>query len=232
MDANGIPQISAGPVGIHLSWCGPMSWIYAPSGWTVQRRLAGRLDVRDCERLDAAAIAELRSVRERLLHFGLITLRSGSWLEPLKPTGAPQAPTPTEVFRVDLDRDHRMARLVITAKLSFVVALCEGRVVAISGPSAGPASHVLRATRLNVVIAVTLDPTILQVCVDAQAAQDDEWKDVPAIAKGLTLPLRELMPGLSSDIDELAEARRRLLPGETLDAEEFRRLVAVVRPGV
>ena len=232
MDANGIAQVSAGATGVHLSWCGPSSWVYAPSGWTVQRRLAGRLDARDCERLDAAAIAELRSVRERILRFGVVTLRAGGWLEPLNPAETPGNPTPTEVFRIDLDRDHRMGRITVTAKLSFVMALCDGRVVAVSGPTAGPGTHFVRSVRLDAFVVVTLDPTMLQVCVDIRAGQDDGWNAVPPIVKGLTLPLRELMPGLSSDDDELAEARSRLLPAETLDAEEFRRLAAVVRPGV
>lgn len=232
MDANGIAQVSPGAVGIHLSWSGPASWVYAPSGWTVQRRRAGRLAARGCEQLDAAAIAELRSVRERILRFGRITLRSGTWLEPLKPGQPPGTPTPTEVFRVDLDRDHRMGRVVATAKLSFVTALCDGRVVAVSGPMAGPATHILRAARFNALIAVTLDPSMLRVCVDIRAARDDEWNNVPPIVTGLTLPLRELMPGLGSDDDELVEAKSRLLPDETLDAEEFRRLAAVLRPAV
>jgi hypothetical protein len=232
VDANGIAQVSAGTIGIHLSWCGPSSWVYAPSGWTIQRRQARRFNARDCEQLDAAAIAELRSVRERLLRFGIVTLRSGGWLEPLNPEQPPGSPTPTDVFRIDLSRDHRMGRVTVTAKLSFVMALCEGRVVTVSGPTSGPGTHVVRAVRLDALVVVTLDPTMLKVCVDIRAGQDDGWDAVPPIVKGLTLPLRELMPGLTSDDDELAEARSRLLPGETLDAEEFRRLVAVVRPGV
>jgi len=232
VDANGIAQVSAGAIGIHLSWCGPSSWVYAPSGWTVQRRLAGRLEARDCERLDAGAIAELRIVRERILRFGIITLRAGGWLEPLNPAQPGGTPTATEIFRIELDNDHRMGRVTVTAKLSFVMALCDGRVVAVSGPTAGPGTHIVRALRLDALVVITLDPTMLQVCVDIRAGQDDEWNAVPPIVVGLTLPLRELMPGLGSDDDELAEARSRLLPGETLDAEEFRRLAAVVRPGV
>jgi hypothetical protein len=232
VDANGIAQVAPGAVGIHLSWSGPRSWVYAPAGWTVQRRPAGRLEARDCERLDDAAIAELRSVRETVLRFGVLTLRGGGWLDPLDGTGPNGATTPTDVFRVDLDEDHRMVRVGVTAKLSFVIALCEGRAVGVGGPTSGTTTHVLRAPRIDAVVAVTLDPSMLQVCVDAPSADDAEWKDIPAIVKGLTLPFRELMPGLGSEADELAEARRRLLPGEALDAEEFSRLAAVVRPGL
>lgn len=71
MGACGVSQVSPGSVGIHISWSGPGSWVYAPAGCPVQRRLASRKDARDCERLDAAAIAALRSVLERVLRFGV-----------------------------------------------------------------------------------------------------------------------------------------------------------------
>lgn len=235
MDAHGIAQVSSEATGFHLAWCGPPSWVYAPAGFTVQRRRAERLEARLCERLDAGAIAALRIAREQLLSFGVLTLRAGRWLEPLVPPAAPPAgPTPTEVFRVDLDRARRLARISVTAKLSFAVALCAGRVVAAGTPHAGGAAlHVLRAARIDALVVVTLAPDLLQVCVDAGGAgADDDWAGVPPIVKGLTLPLHELMPGLGSDADELAEARRRLRPGETVGEEEFARLAAAVRPGV
>ena len=120
----------------------------------------------------------------------------------------------------------------MTAKLSFAIGSCEGRVVAVGGPASGTTTtHVLRALRIDAVVVVTLDPSLLQVCVDVPSPTgDSEWDDVPPIVKGLTLPFRELMPGLTSEADELAEARSRLLPGEALDAEAFARLAAVVRP--
>lgn len=235
MDAHGIAQVSPEATGFHLAWCGPPSWVYAHGGFTVQRRRVERLEARQCERLDAGAIAALRIVREQLLSFGLLTLRDGRWLEPLVPPAAPPAgPTPAEVFRVDLDRPRRLARISITAKLSFAVALCAGRVVATGTPNpGGSALHVLRAARIDTLIVVALAPDLLQVCVDAAGAgADDDWANVPAIVKGLTLPLRELMPGLGSDADELAEARGRLRPGEAIGEEEFARLAAAVRPGV
>jgi hypothetical protein len=235
VDAHGIAQVSPEATGFHLAWCGPPSWIYAPAGFTVQRRRAERLEARQCERLDAGAIAALRVAREQLLSFGVLTLRDGRWLQPLVPPAAPPAgPTPAEFFRIDLDRPRRLARISITAKLSFAVALCAGRVVAIGTlHEGGSALHVLRAARIDTLIAVALAPDLLQVCVDAGGVgADDDWADVPAIVKQLTLPLRELMPALGSDADELAEARQRLRPGEGIGDEEFARLAAAVRPGV
>ena len=236
MDAYAIPQISSGLIGVHLTWCGPRAWVYAPGGFTVQRRVARPPSARDCERLDAVAIDELRRVREQRLRFGVVTLRDGGWLndvDDLDP-GAEASHTPTEVFRLDFDADHRIVEVTVTAKLSFVTAFHDGRVVGAAGPEAGPASHRIRAPRLDTVVVHTLDPTALRVCVDfiedPTGAPPDDWHDVAPIVSGLTLPFRELMPALHSDADELAEARSRLLPGEDIGADEFARLAAVVRP--
>jgi len=234
MDAHGIAQDSSEATGIHLAWCGPPSWVYAPAGFTVQRRRAERLEARQCERLDAGAIAALRIAREQLLAFGVLALRAGRWLEALTPSAPPAVPTPTEVFRVDLDRPRRLARINVTAKLSFAVGLCAGRVVAASAPHPGGAAlHVLRAARLDALVVVTLAPDLLQFCVDAGGTgADADWAGVPAIVQGLTLPLRELMPGLAGDAEELAEARSRMRPAAAVADEDFARLAAAVRPCV
>ena len=231
MDAHAIPQVSAGVTGIHLAWAGPASWVYAPSGWTIQRRPASPPGARDCERLDNAAIVELRTTRERRLSFGVLTLRAGEWVTDLTGQGQPGSATPCEVFRLDLDGVRRVARVAVTAKLVLVSALCEGRVVGVGGPTAGPATHELRAARIDAVTVVALDPTGLQVCVDLPARDEAAgWRDVAPLVTGLQLPFRELMPVLATEADELAEARSRLLPGETVAAESFSRLARVLRP--
>ena len=77
--------------------------------------------------------------------------------------GPSGATTPTEIFRVDLDDDHRLVRVTVTAKLSFAIGSCEGRVVAVGGPASGTTTHVLRALRIDAVVVFTLDPSLLQV---------------------------------------------------------------------
>ena len=42
---------------------------------------------------------------------------------------------------------------------------------------------------------------------------------MPPLVTGLQMPFRELMPTLTTDADELAEARSRLLPGEDVDED-------------
>lgn len=149
MDAYGIAQVAPGAVGIHLSWSGPRSWVYAPQGWTIQRRPARGLEALDCQKLDTAAIAALRSVREAVLSFGVVTLRPGGWLDALDGTGSPGSATPTDVFRVDFDHGRRMVRIGVAATRSFVIAFCEGRVVAVRGPVSGQTEHLLRAPRID-----------------------------------------------------------------------------------
>lgn len=106
MYAHAIPQVDASGIGVHLAWVGPSSWVYAPSGRTVQRRPARPPRARDCERLDPDTIAELRRDRERRLSFGTITVRDGFWPVPLDVPDTPGAET-AEVFRIDLDEYAR-----------------------------------------------------------------------------------------------------------------------------
>ena len=236
VDAYAVPQNSSGLLGVHLTWCGPRAWVYAPGGFTVQRRVARPPSARHCARLDAVAIDELRRVREQRLPFGVVMLRDGGWLNDLDDldSGSEASHTSTEVFRVDLDTDHRVVEVTVDAKLSFVAALHDGRVVGAAGPEAGPASHRIRAPRLDSVVAYTLNPTSFRVCVDfvedPTGASSDDWQGVAPIVAGLTMPFRELMSALHSDADEFAEAKSRLLPGEDIGADEFARLAALVRP--
>ena len=236
MDAFAVPQNSSGLLGVHLTWCGPRAWVYSPNGFTVQRRPARPPSARDCQALESATIEELRHVRELRLRFGVVTLRDGGWLDDIDDLdpGLHAVGTPTEIFHVDFDLDHRVVEIGATAKLSFAVALHDGRVVGTAGPAAGPASHRIRAPRLDAVVVYTLDPQALRVCVDLveepAGGQPDGWRDVVPIVSGLTLPFRELMPTLTTDDDEFAEARNRLLPGEKIGREEFDRLAAVLRP--
>ena len=231
MYANAIPQVTTGLTGVHLSWSGPPAWVYAPSGWTVQRRPARPPRAGDCERLDASAIADLRELRERRLSFGVVTLRESEWVSDLDGQGTPGSTTPAELFRVDLDGVRRVVRVAATAKLVFVVALDEGRVVGVSGPAGGPSTHEIRAGRIDAVTILTLAPDALQVCVDVPSPKEAaDWAGVLPLVTGLQMPFRELMPTLTTDADELAEARSRLLPGEDVDEDSFVRLARVLRP--
>ncbi len=159
MDTFGIAQLTAQARGVHLSWSGPSSWLYAPGGWTVQRRQAARMQARRCETLDASGINRLRSVREQFLNFGVITVRSGGWLDALNVLDPSPNDTVTDIFRVDLNDEHRFVRMTIAGKLSMVTALCDGRVVAVSGQASGLTNHFLHAPRIDAVIAVVAGPT-------------------------------------------------------------------------
>ncbi len=231
MDAHGIPQVSQDATGIHLSWTGPGTWVHAPDGFTVQRRVAERLRAEECEQFDAARLARLADLRELPLIFGVATLHP---LAPDGPGGIVVGPgSPLVVLRIDLDEDRRMVRVVAEAAATFAVCYCEGRVVAVGLPQIDNAQHTLRAPRIDGVDIVVRGPKNLQVCVDSPDPEEaGKWANATTVAAGLTLPLREVRPDLATSADELAEARRRLLPGETLGEEEFDRLTRVLRPVV
>jgi hypothetical protein len=161
----------------------------------------------------------------------VLTLRDGEWVTALDGTGEPGSETPCEVFRLDLDVTRRVVRVIATAKLCLLTALCEGRVVGVAGPVRGPDAVEVRAARIDAVTVTTLAPTGLLICADIPVAdQTADWRDVPPLVRGLQMPFRELLPALSTEADELAEARSRLLPGETIDAESFARLSRALRP--
>ncbi len=232
MDAHGIPQVSQDATGIHLSWTGPGTWVHAPGGFTVQRRVAERLRAEECERFDAARIARLAALRELSLVFGVVTAHPLSRGGPDR--GVVIGPgSPLAVLRIELDEERRMVRVVAEAAVCFVVATCEGRVVAVGPPQTDSAQHTLRAPRIDRVDIIVRGAKNLEVCVDSPDPEEaSSWGNATTVVSGLTLPLREVRPDLATPADELAEARRRLLPGETLGEEEFGRLATVLRPVV
>ena len=171
MDANGIAQVAPGEVGIHLSWSGPRSWVYAPSGWTVQRRRAGRLEARDCERLDAAAIAELRQTAS-----GSCASADHVALRRLAPTvGRPRTvrqprrrPRSSGSTSTD-DTDWRGSPSPPSCRSPWRSPMAG------SSPSAAPIRERPPPTfcgppRIDALVVVTLDPSLLQVCVDVRSA--------------------------------------------------------------
>lgn len=232
MDANGVQQVSQGATGVHLSWTGPSGWVYAPAGFTVQRRVAERLGAVQCERFDAAQLAHLFDVREQPLGFGVITLSvpsqagdSGGIV--LGPPGS------LSLFRIDFAEPRRLVRGTVGARVFFTVGYSDGRVVAVCLPQTDPGQYSLRAPRIDRVEIIALAPKSLEICVSTPEQEEAiHWTGATTVVSGLTLPLRELRPDLLTAVDELEEARRRMLPGETIGAEEFRRLAAVLRPMV
>jgi hypothetical protein len=222
MFAHAVPEVSADRKGIHVLWAGPREWLYSPQGWTIQRRKYERERVElDCIEVSPADIERLRARHELTTRHGVLTLRQGQWVQPL--TGlsafASGVSEPCDVITLELAATPSFVRAIVQASASFVIGLRDGKTVAGGGVIPGAATHDLSAPALDTVVLYTLGLKGFTACV-AREADATSWDDV-SIVKRLQLPIRELMPSLADVDDEYAEAKSRLLSGESLDEAEF-----------
>ncbi|WP_434047572.1 MULTISPECIES: hypothetical protein [Sorangium] len=241
--ARAIPQVEPPIVGVHLLWSGPHAWLYSPAGWTIQRRQGAPRPRWDCVSLTADQLAALRARRELRIRLGVLTDRVGAAPAPLLAAagslaaagaavaGAAVAASaagaaPWEVITVELDSPSDGVRIPVQATASLAVALRDGKVVAGGRAVAGNTAHELVAAGIDTVVVHARGLTALGVCVSL--AREDDWRDAATIAR-LQLPLRELDPELTSADDEYDAAKRRLLPGETLDRGELEHLTGILR---
>jgi hypothetical protein len=206
--------------------------VYSLTGWSIQRREFNRREDRlRCDELNSDAIAKLRIERDRLSPLGVFTLRDGVWPMPIVESAEPAVPC--DVLTLELDAPRRLVQITVKGRQSFALGLRDGKVVAVDGPKSGSTTFELRALEIDTVIFYAISPGFVRVCVNLPVEDEDrEWADVPFIVKNLQLPLRELIPALDTPAKEFAEAKSRLLAGESLDEEEFRRLTGALRPGV
>ena len=128
--------------------------------------------------------------------------------------GAPAAGSTAEVITLELDRPAAFVRVISSAKWNFIVALRNGKVVGGGTVQKAPVALELAAPGIDTIVAYTLGLGEVLFC-RGRDQTDDSWRDAPVIAR-LHLPLRETMPELADFDAELALARSRLLPGETL----------------
>ena len=221
-----ISVVGPGAVGVHLLWNGPREWIYSPGGWRLQRReLDRRRDV-ECVTIGGATLTTLRDARELRTAIGLALLRAGSWPASTI-VGAPAAGSTAEVITLELDRPAAFVRIISSAKWNFIVALRNGKVVGGGTVQKAPVALELAAPGIDTIVAYTQGLGEVLFC-RGRDQTDDSWRDAPVIAR-LHLPLRDTMPELTDFDAELALARSRLLPGETLVEEEFREVAELLR---
>jgi hypothetical protein len=221
-----IPVVGPGAVGVHLLWNGPREWIYSPGGWRLQRReLDRRRDV-ECVTIGGATLTALRDARELRTAIGLALLRGGSWPESAV-VGAPAGGSTAEVITLELDRPAAFVRVISSAKWNFIVALRHGKVVGGGTVQKAPVTVEFAAPGIDTIVAYTQGLGEVLFC-RGRDQTDESWREAPVIAR-LQLPLGELMPELTDFDAELALARSRLLPGETLLEEEFREVADLLR---
>jgi hypothetical protein len=234
MFASTIPQVDGQGTGVHLIWSGPHTWVYSVRGWTVERRrVKEERDRERCDGLVDPGIVAIRQAFEARLDFGALTYRLGtmprSTVLDVQPDDR-QSSRAVEVFTLLLDAPQPWVRVEVTAKFGFVYALRGGKAVAVAGPGTGVMSFEFAALGIEIVVASTLDPQSIRFCV--REPRDDDWREAVTVASGLQIPIEQLIPSLGGPDDEFAEAKKRLLPGETLDQSEFARLADTVRAGV
>src|SRR5659263_773196 len=243
MYAHAIAKVEPPAIGVHLIWMWPRPWIYSVRGLSIQRRrFIQRGKEMDCDGLNVNNIALVRSEREMRLRFGTLTMQEGSWPTSIVPqaqfskvpsTIAIAVPPSCEIFTLELDELQTMVKIQVNARASFAIALREGKSVATGGTVFGSASYDLHAIAIDTVIVYTLVPSLLNFCIPLKRKDEEkEWEGEPFIIKNLSLPLQELMPSLHSPDEEFAEGKNRLLLGEVLDEEEFKRLANTIRAGV
>lgn len=206
--ASALAQLDASVKGIHLFWLGAPSFLFAPGGWVIERRVAQRRHVkRTCDVLDGPGLARLRQLLEVHASQGVWSWREGRWPE--------DGVTKSEVVTFEFDRERRGIHGQVAASRSLVIGFLRGKAVAFATPQA---AFDLGTNAIDRVMIHAVGPSTIQVCEWGDDAA--QWEGAQSIAK-LQLPLREFMPALHSAQDEFAEAKSRLLPGEALDETRF-----------
>ena len=207
--ATALGQLDASGKGIHLFWLGAPAFLFAPGGWTIERRNATRRDVRStCDVLDVPRLALLRQVLELPATLGTWSWREGRW--------PADGVTKSEVLTYDFDVERRGVHGRIAAARAFIIGFLRDKATAFAGPLSG--AFDLGTNAVDRVVIHAVGPSSLQLCVyDDDAAQ---WTGATTIAQ-LQVPIREFMPSLTTQQAEFAEAKRRLLAGEILDELRF-----------
>jgi hypothetical protein len=210
-----IGQVEPPRQGIHLVWLGPLGFGYAPGGWTIERRDSlhdqpAKPGV--CDVLAAQRLTLLRRTLELPTAFGTVRLAEGTW---------PPDGRPCDAFIWDLEREATIVGST-DAKLSFVYGVRDGKAVGFAGPPAG--SFDLGPHPVTQVVLLALGVERIQLCLRGER----RWEKGEVIRE-LQLPLRELMPALTSEQDEFAEAKSRLLDGDAIDEQRFYQLADKLR---
>jgi hypothetical protein len=206
--------------GIHLMWSGPPQFLFAPGGWQVDRRVAAPFpdEQQTCDEISGPSLARLRSRLELKVGLGWFRLTQGQWNGP--------EPGPCEIFTLELDKPSTEVRGLYRGRHGLAIGMFRGKAVAHQFlPLAtdgrqfdfGPAP-------VDQIVIYGLRAAAVRCCVAAPRT----WQGGTTIAR-LHLPLREFVPALADPAGELAEANKRLAPGESIDPQRFGELTDLLR---
>jgi hypothetical protein len=206
--------------GIHLMWIGPPQFLFAPGGWQVHRRIAGRFPSGPptCDEVFSTSLARLRSRLELKLAIGWIRLSAGMWTGP--------EPGPCEIFTIELDRPSTGVNGNYRGRHGLAIGISGGKAVAYQFlPLATDGRNFNFGSQpVDQVIVYGLQAAALRCCIAAPLV----WEGGKVIAD-LQLPLREFMPSLPDEAAEFNEAKNRLAPGESIDPARFKELADILR---
>lgn len=207
--------------GVHLIWRGPPEFIYSPGGWRIERRDSlGPL--RTPSVCDVVTATGLKGTEELRLNLGVMVVAQGLWPGP---EGGPCL-----VCTLELNPPSGGIHGTITDWNAFLYGIRSGKAASFAGPLTG--AFDLGATPLDKVVIYLRSLAVPSVNPNVRICRyqydKDDWSDAKLLAT-LQLPIRELMPALSTPDAELIEARKRLLPGETIDPARFHDFMDLIR---
>jgi hypothetical protein len=219
--AHAISEVDAPRRGIHVLFCGPPAWLYAPRGWTIERRSAQRRRGKEhCAIIEGATLAELRRERELVTPIGIASLRDGN--------AAPRraaAVTFTEVVTLDLTAPTTNARVVIDGQNWIAYGLFRGKVVAAMPMRGQVGQQLLSASAMDRVVVHAERASKWQICVTEETVDNAAWTRIAA----LQLPVSQVDPALTGPDAEFARARAQLMAGDALSEQEFREVADALR---
>jgi hypothetical protein len=242
MFAMGICRFDAGAEGIHLAWNAPDVLCVSSPGFDIQRRIAQSGIKYRCYSMNTDQIVPLRTNHELASPLGMILYSQTGPLQPIDPSPG-TSPWPAATGTVDRytyelssPTNHVRISCLVPATLGlkpfavFAIALSGGKAIAFATNPGDNTTFELEGNEIDSAIIFTISPITLTVCVAPPADADGtSWDGATYIVKGLTLPVHEADPSLTTPAAELAAAVKRLVTGDVFTAADFANLAPPLR---
>lgn len=139
--------------------------------------------------------------------------------------------TPVTEFIQELTQPAERVTVEAPGGGALTIGLCGGKAVATAVDAGALARMQIDAPQIDTVVVYVVSPQQVEICAYQRSqAPGDPWAQAPYVVRGLTLPIKETDPTLTTPTLEFQAAKKRLLAGETLQQTDFARLVATLRP--
>jgi hypothetical protein len=136
-----------------------------------------------------------------------------------------------DVFIQELAEPVERASVEVTGRYAVAMAMSGGKVAQVAPGRVLPTTLQLQAPSIDTIVVYVLSPLNLRICVYVRPdpKSDHTWDTAPYVAKGLTLPIRQADPALTTAAQEYGTAKSRLTAGETLSNGDFARMSRTLR---